>query len=421
MSVTAEPLGFATPDPEDLRALQNTGASNVAGTGTNWETDTTKNMDSGRAWRIGSSTSGARVLYTQAIEEAGAMAVGDSIYVLWEYCAASANVNLDFCAGGLQGDRNFTTGGWEDGSKAAGIVYMEENNGSLTVVVWDNNATQTTSNNAADLTVTRQGKAYIRDKLALKITLTDANTITVIPYKNGTAGTTHTHTNASGVGTLNFKTFRAGNKTALPKGGSCEAFVGNVFVSGAAMPGQSDVISYKLPDADGATNEWLASGGGAAAFGEWDDVFGSYSTTDYNTSSSTTASKKSIAGIAAHSVPADATVKLVGLNAASSFNGSAVDATRFLGITANATDIEKDITFSGGIAALHTNGAEFRFFATRGDGTAWTPSTVDSDAFYVRQAADAATREWRVYALGHMVWYEPAVAAGGGRSQAWVM
>lgn len=407
MTVNAVPLGFATPDPEDLRALQNTGASNVA----------KAEMDSGRAWHVQTATNGAKALYTQAFEESGDMADGDSVWVLWEYIAASVPTAApEVFAGALQGDRNFTTAGW-DGSatpKAAGLAGLKHvgtTTSALHIVFVDNNATQTESSGS-------DGFSYLVDthyRLALKITRVSSTQVTVTAYRNGVQGNTLTHNNAGGIGTLNWKTFRAGNRVALAKGESFEVWVGNLFVSGAAMPGQTDAISYKLPDADGATNEWLASGGGTAAFGEWDDAFASYSTTDYNTSSSTTASKKTIAGFADHAIASDATIKCVGLNAASSFNGSAVDATRFLGITASATDIEKDITFSGGISALHTNGAEFRYFATRGDASAWTPATVDSDAFYVRQAAAGSAREWRVYALGHMVWYVPAVAAGRRR------
>ena len=402
-----------TPDPEDVRVAQNAGMSNVAGSGVNWQTA----MDSGRAFRLQSATNGAKVLYTQAIEESGIMAVGDSVWVLWEYCAAGVNIGaLEFFAGALQGDRDFTTGGWEgtvspNGAGLVGLQHVGTGGAQLRIVVVDNNATQTESVSGTVIALTRVGADYIRQKLALKITLTDANTITVQAYEDGVAaGAAHVHTNVLGVGNLNFKTFRAGNRVALAKGESCEAFIGNGFISGAAMPPQDAAISYVLPDANGATNEWLASGGGTAAFGEWDDAFGSYSTTDYNTSTSTTAAKKTINGFVDHAIASDATVKLVGLNAASSFNGSAVDATRFLGTTGAATDSEKDITFSGGIAALHTNGAEFRFFATRGDASAWTPATVDSDEFYVRQAAAGSAREWRVYALGKLVWYEPAAA-----------
>ena len=371
-------------------------------------------MDSGRAFQLNLGVVGF-LLYSQAIEESGDMADGDSVWVLWEYIINNAApANAEIMAGALQGDRNFTTGGWEralgGGGKAAGLAGLKHagiSSAALDIVFVDNNATQTESS-------VGDGFGYLVDthyRLALKITRVSSTQVTVTAYRNGVEGATLTHNNAGGIGTLNWKTFRAGNRVATAKGETYQIWLGNVFVSGAAMPGQSDAIVYTLPTSDGATNEWLASGGGAGAFGEWDDAFGSYSTTDYNTSTSTTAAKKTINGFASSSVPSDATVKLVGMNAASSLNGSAIDATRFLGITASATNIEKDITFSGGIATLHTNGAEFRFFEKRGDASAWTPATVDSDTFYVRQGADAAAREWRVYALGKLVWYEPVASA----------
>jgi hypothetical protein len=224
------------------------------------------------------------------------------------------------------------------------------------------------------------------------------------------AGTTLTHNAAGGVGTLNFKTFRSGNLNGLAKGGAIGMEVGDVFYSSAAMPDLTSKIVHSLPNSDGATLDWVKGSGGVGSYTEWDDALGSYSATDYNTTGSQTVAKKQLSGFAALSIPSTAAIKLVSLYGTSSLNATTYDSTREFGITASATDLEKDITWNGDrAAALFTGGGMSRYFETRGDASAWTPATVDSDVVYCRQAAAAGAREWRVFAHGKLCWYVPAV------------